>query len=104
MLQTDHRRAIAKAVIHGAIAMLVAAELKDLDPSDKKIIPVALKKLTSLAQSIVSLKPPSNDSVAGKLSAVALSLMNCNDPVLKGAAHAEISKAAKIFDEMSLGS
>jgi hypothetical protein len=83
--------------------MLVAAELKDLDASDKRIVPGALKKLADVAQSLGGIKPPSDDSVAGKLSAVAIALMNCNEPDLKRRAYAEVTKAAKIFDEISQG-
>jgi hypothetical protein len=103
MLHTDPRRAMAKNIIRTAIALLTATESKDLDPSDKKIVPVALKKLAAVAHSLGGLKPPSDDSIAARLSAVALSVMNCNEPALKNAAYAQITKAAKMFDEMSQG-
>ena len=103
MIEIDHRRAIAASLIQGAAAMLVKAQLKDLDPSDKTIVPAALKKLASVAKSLSSTNPLGDDDAAAKLTAVATSLMNCNNPDLKRSACSEVTKAAKIFDALSQG-
>ncbi len=103
MPQIDHRRGIAKSLIRAAIGLLEAAEAKDLDPSDKKIVPVAHKKLTAMLRSLSSTNPLADDDAAAKLSAVAATLINCNDPDLKRSVHSEVMKAQKIFDAMSQG-
>jgi hypothetical protein len=103
MIEIDHRRAIAASLIHDAAAMLVKAQLKDLDPSDKTIVPGALKKLAIVAKSLSSTNPLGDDDAAAKLTAVATALMNCNNPDLKRSAYSEVVKAAKIFDALSQG-
>lgn len=103
MPEIDHRRAIAKSLIRGAITFLETAEVTALDPSDKKIVPVAHKKLIAVLHSLGSTTPLGDDSTAAKLSAVAASLMHCNAPELKRGAYLEVMKAAKIFDELSQG-
>ena len=104
MIEIDHRRTIAQSLIQGAGAIMVAAEAKgSLDASEAQIIRVALKKLANVARSLSSTNPLGDDDAAAKLTAIATTLMNCNDPDLKGGAYSEITKAAKIFDEFSQG-
>jgi hypothetical protein len=103
MPQIDQRRTIARQLIHSAFTMLAAAEGKALDPSDKKIVTVATRKLATLARSLSSTAPLDDDAAAAKLSVIATSLMNCNSSDLKRGVYAEVTKAAKIFDAMSQG-
>ena len=79
------------------------AEGKPLDPSDKKIVAVAIRKLATVARSLCRTVPLDDDAAAAKLSAVATSLMNCNDSDLKRGVYAEVAKAATVFDAMSQG-
>jgi hypothetical protein len=83
--------------------MLIAVEAKNLDPSDKKIVPVASKKLATVAKLLSSTSPLVDDAAAAKLSAVASSLMGCNDRDLKRGIYSEVTKAAEIFDALSMG-
>ena len=83
--------------------MLVVVEARHLDPSDKKIVPVAIKKLATMANSLSSTSPLVDDAAAAKLSAVATSLISCNDPDLKRDVYSEVTKAAEIFDALSQG-
>ena len=99
---TDHRRAIAKQLIHDAIALLDVADVKDrLTPSDKKVLQESLKKLSVVWRSLGSISPPGEGHIAAMLSTVATSLMNCDDPDLKHGVYSEVMKAAEIFEEMS---
>jgi hypothetical protein len=102
MIPIDHRRAIAISCIRGASTRLAKAELKDLSPSDQKILAGALKKLANVCESLSRSTPLSDDDAAAKLAAVAAVLMNCNGADFKLGA-AEITKAAKMFDALSLG-
>jgi hypothetical protein len=97
----DHMREIAKIHIQSAVAMLVAAGAKNLDPSDTKIVPVAMKKLATVARSLSGTSPIGDDAAAAKLSAVAASLMYCNNRELKRDVSSEVTKAAKIFDALA---
>jgi hypothetical protein len=103
MPEIDHRRAIAKSLIHDATIMLVAAAAKELEASDKRTVQVSLNKLATVARSLSSTRPLGDDDAAAKLSAVAASLENCSLPELKRGANSLLAKAAKIFDELSQG-
>lgn len=99
-MPVNHLRTIAKIHIQSAIAMLTAAEAKNLDPSDTQIVPAAIRKLTTIARSLSGTSPIGDDAAAAKLSAVAASLLYCNNRDLKRGVSSEVTKAAKIFDAL----
>jgi hypothetical protein len=103
MRELDHRRAIAKRLIHDATTILRAAAAKELEASDRRTVQVSLNKLATVARSLSSTRPLGDDDAGAKLSAVADSLRNCSLPELKRGANSLLTKAAKIFDDLSQG-
>jgi hypothetical protein len=95
-------RATAAKLLQSAVAALRKAELKELSPSDRSIVSVALKKLATIARSLSSSNPLSDDDVAARLAAVASALTNCHDKDLKRDIGFEVSQAATIFNVLSL--
>jgi hypothetical protein len=102
-MPVGHERATAANLLQSAVVALRKAELKELAPSDRSIVSVSLKKLATIARSLNSTNPLSDDDVAARLGAVASALTNCHDKALKRDIGFEVSQAATIFNALSLG-
>jgi hypothetical protein len=103
MPDADPRRRIAKSLISDATTILIAATRKELQASDERTVSVALTKLSRIARSLSSTAPLGDDDAAARIYAVAASLGDCSLTELKRGAHSLLSKAAKIFDDLSQG-